>query len=85
MIFQDNRTGPIISLSSDLQPSPIVDEASSTITYIGYANLGVSENSDGWKIMRISKIGTVTLTEYADGDMLYDNIWNQRTSLNYFR
>jgi len=60
-----------------------IDEASSTVTYIGYAAVGSKTSDAVWKIKRITKSGTETIIEYADGNSNYDNVWDNRTSLDY--
>jgi len=76
---------PIVRTLTEAQPVPIVDVASGTVTYRGYAQLGTKTSAAKWKITRTTITGTVTLTEYADGDMKYDNIWNDRAGLTYSR
>lgn len=76
---------PIFRSITDVEPIPILDEVSDTLTYVGYAALGTDEGAPRWKIIRIQKIGTVTKAEYADGNMVYDNIWTNRASLTYTR
>lgn len=71
---------PIVRTLTEAQPVPIVDVASGTVTYRGYAQLGTPTSAPKWKITRTTVTGGVTLTEYADGNMLYDNIWNNRAS-----
>ncbi len=70
-------------------PNFIIDEVSSTLTYVGSAGSGVSTSQPFWKIMRISKSSTsfpiITMIEMADGNNEYDNIWDNRASLNYSR
>jgi hypothetical protein len=64
--------------------SPIlVDEASGATTYLGYCFKTPVTNKPIWKIKRIIKSGTVTTTMWADGDKLYNNIWDNRASLVY--
>jgi hypothetical protein len=60
-----------------------VDEASTTITYIGKAVVGTSEASAFWQIQRVSVSGSVSTFTYADGNENFDNIWNNRASLSY--
>lgn len=61
-----------------------IDEATAILVYVGYAqNLGVDPTLEKWKIKKIEKVGTVWEIKYADGDELYDNIWDNRASLNY--
>jgi hypothetical protein len=61
-----------------------IDELATTLVYVGYAQVsGAPAGSAVWKIKKIEKVGTVWEIKYADGDELYDNIWNNRYSLNY--
>ena len=60
-----------------------IDEASSTVTYIGLAAIGTSGASALWKIKKISISGAVTTITWADGNDNYDNVWNNRASLSY--
>ena len=61
----------------------IIDEVSSNLTYIGFGKFGSNEANAVWQILRIQKTGTVSQFQYADGDMRYNNIWNDRASLTY--
>jgi hypothetical protein len=60
-----------------------VDEASTTVTYFGEAIPGTSLSSALWRIKRLTVSGTVTITEWADGNGNFDNVWNDRASLTY--
>lgn len=68
-----------------LGDNPIrIDEVTDTLIYVGYAqNVGQDESLERWKIKRIEQVGTVWEIKWADGDELYDNIWDNRGSLNY--
>ena len=73
-----------------IDPAPIIDEASTTVTYIGYAPIGTATSAASWLIARVTKASAtspngVVITEYADGNMAYDNIWNNRAALSYSR
>lgn len=61
----------------------IIDEASSTVTYVGKAAAGSSTASAVWQIQKISISGSVTTISWADGDGNFDNVWNNRASLSY--
>ncbi len=65
------------------EQSTRIDEASSTVTYFGFAPVGSSESSSVWKIKRLSVSGSITKLEYADGNINYDNNWSNRASLTY--
>lgn len=60
-----------------------VDE-DGTSTYVGYAALSSSVSSPVWQIKKIGEAGTLTTVLFADGNNQFDNIWNNRTSLDYF-
>lgn len=61
----------------------LVDEASSTVTYVGEAAVGSSLSTALWRIKRLTQSGTVLLIEWADGDSNFNNIWDNRASLSY--
>jgi hypothetical protein len=60
-----------------------IDEASSTVTYVGKAQPGTSAASAAWQIKKITESGTETIIEFANGTDLFDNVWNNRGSLSY--
>lgn len=60
-----------------------VDEVDSSTTYVGWAASGTASSSASWKIQKISVSGTVTTIEWADGNQLFDNVWDNRASLSY--
>jgi hypothetical protein len=61
----------------------VVDEANATVTYVGEAATGSALSGSVWRIKRLTQAGTVLLTEWADGDGLFNNVWNNRASLTY--
>lgn len=60
-----------------------IDEVSKATTYIAKAELGTATSAALWQALRISVVGKVTTVEYADGNELFDNIWDNRASLSY--
>lgn len=60
-----------------------IDEVNGNLTYIGFAKLGSGTDEAKWQIFRINKTGSVTLIQYADGDVRFNNIWDNRASLSY--
>ena len=60
-----------------------VDEEG-TFTYIGQAEPGSLTSASVWRIKRLdeSSYPDITIT-WADGDDLFDNIWDDRISLSY--
>ena len=84
MELKEDEQYPIIRTLTEALPAPIVDDLGA-VQYIGYASLGTGQDKPGWKITRVTTAGSVTITEYADGDMKYDNKWSDRATLDYSR
>ncbi len=61
----------------------VMDEASSTVTYVGLAVEGTATSAASWKIKKITISGTVTSITWADGNNSFDNVWDNRASLSY--
>jgi len=60
-----------------------IDEVG-TVTYIGKAEPGSTTSVAVWQIKRIDETGSPELVvKWADGDRNYDNIWDNRESLDY--
>ncbi len=59
-----------------------VDEASATVTYIGYAEIGSSQASAVWRIKKIDTSSGTSII-WADGNDNFDNVWNNRAALTY--
>ncbi len=58
--------------------------ASNLPLYIGWAIPGTGAGDAAWLITKHTYSGNnVTLIAFADGNTNFDNIWNNRTSLNY--
>ena len=60
-----------------------IDSATSSITYVGKAKMGEETDEASWQIMKIEESGTVTSFTFADGDEEYDNVWDDRATLDY--
>lgn len=60
-----------------------IDEASSTVTYIGEAPTGASPSSPIWRISRVTSSGTQTIIQFANGNTNWNSIWDDRASLSY--
>lgn len=58
--------------------------ASSTVSYIGKAPAGTATNAAAWKIQRVTTtVGGDLTVEWADGNINYDNVWDNRAVLSY--
>ena len=60
----------------------IIDEQDSA-TYIGKAHCGCNTDSPHWQIRRITVEDSTTTIEWADGDTLFDNVFDDRATLIY--
>lgn len=59
-------------------------DVAGTLTYIGHADPGSVITEAVWRIRRLDSSADPDLSvTWADGDDLFDNIWNDRTSLDY--
>lgn len=61
----------------------IIDEVDANTIYIGKAVVGTATTEAKWQIRKISTSGTVKTIAWADGDDAYNQIWDNRTSINY--
>ena len=72
------------------QPFKFVDQPNYAIKltesgnyiYIAYAPPGTAEATAGWKVMRLDTTSGLKIT-YADGDVDFDNVATDLTSLSY--
>jgi len=60
-----------------------VDDASSTVTYVGEAAIKSPEDAAVWRIKKLETLSTVLSITWADGNQMFDNVWNNRASLAY--
>lgn len=79
------KDAPIVRTFSEYLPEPFIDEVSADEKYYGWAPMGTSEDTEGWRIMKETKYGTVTKREYAQGTMDFTSAWSKRTTYNYSR
>lgn len=70
-------------INTPVQSSLRVDEASTTVTYVGDAPLGSDESTATWRIKKLETTGTVLKITWADGNSNFDNVWANRASLTY--
>lgn len=61
----------------------IVDVASGTVTYRGFAPIGTSNAASAWRISRSTTSGSATTLEWAGTAAAFVNVWNNRASLQY--
>lgn len=59
-----------------------VDEVSATLSYIGKAPVGSATSSAVWQIAKLDTTSGMIKT-WADGDALFNNVFNDRATLTY--
>ena len=59
------------------------DDVTGTTIYVGWAQPGTLTSVSEWKIVRKTVSGDDWVMEWADGNTLFDNEWDERTSLSY--
>lgn len=75
----DSNTGAAFRKVQNV-PETVRIEDTGTYVYMGWAIPGSAEADAVWRIARVDTSGNKL---YADGDALYNNIWNNRASLSY--
>jgi hypothetical protein len=60
------------------------DESQPNVIYKGYAAPNANTTDAVWAIIKISRIKSEIIYEWADGDENYDNIWENRYEIRYF-
>jgi hypothetical protein len=60
-------------------------DAGGKVLYLGWAVPGTLASAAGWAIRKFTydSNGNNTLIEWADGNQLLDNIWDNRAALTY--
>lgn len=58
-----------------------IDEASSTVTYVGKAPYGVADSDPSWYIVKLTSSGNDLSIKSAS--TLFDQVWTNRASLTY--
>lgn len=83
-VLENISLGGGIKTGSAGIPDPLrQDESQPNIIYKGYASPDAQTYDAVWAIVRISRIDDQIIYEWADGNQLYDNIWDNRYNLNY--
>lgn len=61
----------------------LVDQVSTSLSYVGYAIFDALTNQSKWLIFRLQVSGTVTNKSFANTTTAYDKIWNDRATYTY--
>lgn len=60
-----------------------LDESVSGTTYVGKAPIGSATSDATWQIMKMVESAGMTTITWADGDSVFNKVWNDRASLTY--
>lgn len=87
VVVQDGVTKKITveNLENSLMTTPLttlIDEVSTSVTYIGKAAPGSATSSAVWRIQRLTTTGPDLAVEYAAGGA-FSQAWDNRASLSY--
>jgi hypothetical protein len=66
-----------------IEPTTLVDQASTTDIYIGTSRSFKDPGAANWRIKRIWQVGTVWYEGYPSGDQDFTFIWDLRTGYDY--
>ncbi len=77
---QDEMVSSINSLAG--ASAVRIDEASSTITYVGKAVAGTLDSDSAWQIFKMDTSSGLEIT-WPDGESSFTFVWDDRVSLSY--
>jgi hypothetical protein len=60
-----------------------IDESTPNVIYNGFAITGAVTSEAVWAIQRITREKNIIIYDWADGNELYDNIWDSRYEVSY--
>ncbi len=60
-----------------------LDDAGGGVTYVGKAVAGSATSGAVWQIQRITESDQDLIIQWADGNINFDNVWDNRASLSY--
>jgi hypothetical protein len=83
-ITKEQHEGTLNAVRTYMVPKAMrIDTPNVTTKYIGEAPLGSIESDPVWRIQKIYTLGTVQFFTWADGNEEFDNIWEDRLTLDY--
>jgi len=78
-----SSTTDVSVIETNTEKALIRDFTNPNAMYYGYAPAGTLASAASWKIKKTTVVGSILTDTYADGNLNYDNIWNNRASLTY--
>jgi hypothetical protein len=80
--LSDGSGAAVSDVSPDINLFIDTDSSDVNVQYIGKAAPGTATSAPSWQIKKVDET-TGTQITFADGDALFDNIWDNRESLSY--
>lgn len=81
---EDKQDAIIAALGGAAEIVLIDDVSTTNKTYIGKAPISTATSASAWQIQRLDQTGTpVTLVVKWAGTGIFDQVWDNRTSLTY--
>lgn len=71
------------SITSSPGLSLELDSVGGGVLYVGEAEAGAASSAAAWRIKRVTLTGADVSVKWADGDALFNNVWDDRASLSY--
>lgn len=81
-VFDENKNSINVDLDGE-EKIKLIDEVSSTITYVGSGKIGSLTSDSIWQIKKIEVSGTITSIKYADGVSSFTKVWDNRATYTY--
>jgi hypothetical protein len=88
-VIPSNSSGDFIGGDTPLAVETVspyrkeTDTTDGTVIYSGKAVLASITSASVWQIKRTTISGALISVEWADGDMSFDNSWDNRTIISY--
>lgn len=79
----DRSDGRKFKKTQEVPNMVYVDEASTSVTYVGETKPGIATSEPYWRIIKITESGNLTTVQFADGEDSFTQIWDDRASLSY--
>ena len=61
----------------------LLDEVTEDTTYVGRAAPGSDTSAAVWQVFRLQTTGSLLAVQYADGQPLFNRIWDARAGYSY--
>lgn len=83
LVDQDRHVQVDIISQPETNYASLIDEASPSVTYICTASPGTQADEPHWRIQKITKSGSVTRTQYPNGQNTFTFVADDRATYDY--